>query len=92
MTDPLPHNHEAIRIQLTFPIEVVKQPVIFRLVSDFGLIPNIRRANMDVERGGFIFLEISGRKEQIGRALVWMQGLGIDIDAIGMDGIQEWAI
>jgi ABC-type methionine transport system ATPase subunit len=83
---------ETIRVQLNYPLERVKEPILYHLVMDFGLIPNIRRANIDVHTGGFIFLELSGEKEALDRGLKWLEQIGITVSAIGLDGTQEWAV
>ncbi len=83
---------ETIRVQLNYPLERVKEPILYHLVMDFGLIPNIRRANIDVHTGGFIFLELSGEKESLDRGLKWLEQIGITVSAIGLDGTQEWAV
>ena len=83
---------ESIRVLLDYPLEQVKEPIIYHLVTDYHLVPNIRRANIDVRTGGFLFLELSGERQNLDRALDWLQATGIDIDAIGLDGTQEWAI
>jgi L-aspartate semialdehyde sulfurtransferase ferredoxin len=83
---------ETVRVQLDYPPDRVREPLLYRLVTDFGLVPNIRRANFDVEQGGFIFLELEGPSEALARGLAWMQESGISVSAIGFDGTQEWAI
>ncbi|TET64667.1 ferredoxin, partial [Candidatus Aerophobetes bacterium] len=34
------------RVTLTFPQELIKEPVIFRMAKQFDLVPNIRRAKV----------------------------------------------
>jgi ABC-type methionine transport system ATPase subunit len=84
-------EQDMVRVQLNYPMDRVEEPILYRLVTDFGLVPNIRRANMDIRTGGFLFLELSGEREALRRALEWLTDYGIIINAIGMDG-QEWAI
>lgn len=88
MSEPI----ETIRLQLNYPPDRVREPLLYRLVTDFGLVPNIRRANFDPVSGGFIFLEIEGPTEAIARGLAWMEESGVTVSAIGFDGTQEWAI
>ena len=35
-----------VRVKLTFPESLVRVPVLAHLVRDFGIEPNIRRANV----------------------------------------------
>ncbi len=85
-------DKETIRVQLNYPLERVKEPILYHLVMDFGLIPNIRRANIDVHTGGFIFLELSGEKEALERGLKFLENCGVTVSGIGVDGTEEWAV
>ena len=87
-----PPTNDIIRVQLNYPATIVDQPIVYRLVTEFGLVPNIRRANIDVRTGGFIFLELTGERESLHRAIEWLEAGGIGVDAIGVDGALEWAI
>ena len=85
-------NNDIIRVQLNYPKSIVSEPIVYRLVTDFGLVPNIRHAKIDVHTGGYLFLELSGKRANLDRALEWLEAIGVGIDAIGVDGTQEWAI
>lgn len=88
----MPNPSETVRIQLTYPPSQVRRPILYELVRDYGLVPNIRRANMDERAGGYIFLELTGDHHAINRALLWLEAIGVEVDAIGLDGTQEWVI
>ena len=83
---------ETIRVQLNYPLERVKEPILYHLVMDYGLIPNIRRANIDVHTGGFIFLELTGEKDSLERGLKFLEKAGVTVSGIGVDGTEEWAV
>lgn len=83
---------ETIRVQLNYPLERVKEPVLYHLVMDYGLIPNIRRANIDVHTGGFIVLELSGERTDLDRGLKFLESCGITVTGVGVEGTQEWAV
>ena len=74
---------EHIRVQLDYPLEQVKEPIIYHLVTDYSLIPNIRRANIDVHTGGMLVLEIEGARENLDAGLDFLRGLGITVTEIG---------
>ncbi len=88
----MPPSQETIRVQLNYPPNRVKEPVVYRLVVDFGLVPNIRRANIDLREGGFIFMELTGSNEDLDRAIRWLGEVGVSVSTIGLDGTQEWAL
>ena len=84
-------ERETIRVQLNYPIDRVSEPVLYRLVSEFGLVPNILRASIDVRTGGTIFLELSGARDALDSGLHWLADRSITVSAIGIDG-KEWAL
>ena len=69
------------RLHLTFPAGLVSQPVIHRFGTEFGLVTNIRRANIE-ERGGWIIVEVNGEDDAISAAITWLVGQGLQVDRI----------
>ncbi len=76
---------ESIRVQLDYPLEQVKQPVIYHLVVDYKLIPNIRRANIDYHTGGMLVLQIEGSRENLDAGMDYVRGLGITVTEVGLE-------
>ena len=66
-------------MHLTFPGHLASEPILHRLATEFGLVTNIRRANIE-ERGGWVIVEVDGEDERIADAVVWLaeRGLGVD--------------
>ncbi len=83
-------ENETVRVQLTFPLEQVKKPIIWHFAHDYGLMFSIRRANIDAHVGGFTVLELSGPRERIDAALEWARSEGIEVGPVGGDGTDEW--
>ena len=67
------------RLELTFPEELIKKPIIYRIVKDFDVIPNIRRANVD-DSFGWMVLELSGEDESLAAAIDYLKEAGIRIE------------
>jgi len=67
------------RLELTFPEKLIKKPVIYQLIKEFDVIPNIRRANVD-EKFGWMVLELSGEDEQLEQAFKHLQDIGIEVE------------
>ncbi|MHB8792241.1 MAG: NIL domain-containing protein [Thermoleophilia bacterium] len=67
------------RIELTFPEKMIKKPIIYQLVKEYNVIPNIRRANVD-EKCGWMVLELSGEDSELENALQHLQDLGVEIE------------
>ena len=67
------------RVELTYPEKLIKKPIIYHLVKDFDVVPNIRRANVD-EKFGWMVLEISGEDENLQRAFDYLGEVGIEVE------------
>lgn len=74
---------ESIRVQLDFPLEQVTQPIIYHLVVDHHLIPNIRRANIDAHTGGMMVLELDGERANLETGVAYLRGLNIEVTDVG---------
>ncbi|HSV72977.1 MAG TPA: NIL domain-containing protein [Chthonomonadales bacterium] len=88
----MPSETDTIRVQLNYPAERVREPVLYQLVTRFGLVPNVRAADFSPTDGGFIYLELTGEKEALERGIAWLGEIGIELSTIGFDGTQEWAL
>jgi ABC-type methionine transport system ATPase subunit len=71
-----------VRVKLTFPEALIKQPVIGRMVREFDVMPNIRRANVE-ENFGWVICEMGGEADAVERAMEWLHDLGVQVDRLG---------
>jgi len=67
------------RLELTFPEKLIKKPIIYQLVKEYDVIPNIRRANVD-EKCGWMVLELSGDDQVLEVAFQHLQDLGVEVE------------
>jgi ABC-type methionine transport system ATPase subunit len=72
-------------LHLTFPEHVIQEPIVYRLGQDFGLVTNIRRANVE-DRFGWVILEVEGSDDEIAKAASWLSEQGVQVDRIADDG------
>jgi L-aspartate semialdehyde sulfurtransferase ferredoxin len=72
------------RLHLTFPEHVIQEPIVYRLGQEFGLVTNIRRANVE-ERFGWVILEVDGTGDDVARAVAWLTEQGVQVDRIADD-------
>jgi ferredoxin len=78
------------RFVLTFPPAEVQHPIIYRLVKEFDIKPNILRAAINPQEQGTMVLELNGKKENIDKALEYLKGLGVLVEHLGQDiGMNE---
>ena len=71
-----------LRVKLTFPENLIKQPLMGRLVREFDVLPNIRRANIEDEVG-WIVCELAGEPASVEKALAWLGDAGVQVDRLG---------
>ena len=75
------------RVKLTFPGDLIKEPVIYQLGQKFPIETNVRRADVTADHG-WVVLEVKGDEAEINRALDWATNLGVRIDPVGGDLIE----
>ncbi len=71
----------SVRVKLTFPEHLIKQPIIGRLAREFDVLPNIRRANVE-EHVGWIVCELTGSSEAVAGAVDWLREVGVQVDRL----------
>jgi L-aspartate semialdehyde sulfurtransferase ferredoxin len=71
----------AARLHLTFPEHAMQEPIVWRLGHEFGLVTNIRRANVE-DLHGWVILEVDGADEDLARAMSWLGEQGVQVDRI----------
>ena len=73
-----------MRVRLTFPSELVQKPVVYHLVKDFDLVPNIRRADVKADHGWMV-LELEGSQDRLEEGVDWLRKQGVTVDPIERD-------
>jgi ABC-type methionine transport system ATPase subunit len=76
----------SAKVRLTFPENLIKEPLIYTLGRDFNLITNIRQANVD-EHVGWVSLELEGDQQEIQNGLEWISTKGVRVDLASGDVI-----
>lgn len=67
------------RVKLTFPQELIKEPVLFKMAKKFDVMPNIRRARV-TETVGEMVLELEGKEEDIEKGIKSLQKKGVEVE------------
>ncbi len=70
-----------LRVLLTFPGDLIKEPAIHRLSHEFNVVTNIRRADV-TEEIGWVILELEGEQEEIDRAITAARAWGVQVDPV----------
>jgi L-aspartate semialdehyde sulfurtransferase ferredoxin len=72
------------RVRLTFPQNLIKEPVIFTMAKQFNIVPNIRRARV-TETVGEMVLELDGAEEDLEKGMHWLREKGLEIELVEGD-------
>lgn len=75
------------RVKLTFPQDLIQEPVIFTMAREFNVIPNIRRARI-TESIGEMILEIEGDDDNIEAGIKYLIDHRVDVEPVVGDVIE----
>ena len=75
------------RILLTFPENLITEPVIHAMGTRYGIVTNVRRANVE-ERMGWVILEIDGPEEALDAAVAYAADLGVEVNEMSGDVVE----
>lgn len=74
-------------VKLTFPKNLIKEPLTFQMAKKFDVMPNIRRAKV-TEDVGEIVLELEGKEENIDKGVGYLTKKGVIVEPIVGDIIE----
>jgi ABC-type methionine transport system ATPase subunit len=75
------------RVYLTFPKELVREPIICLLAKNFDIVFNIRGSTVTAEMG-LVALEIEGQQAEVDRAIRWLKEKGVIVEPIEKNVIE----
>jgi ABC-type methionine transport system ATPase subunit len=75
------------RVKLTFPQQLIKEPMVFTMAKQFNVMPNIRRARV-TETVGEMILELEGAEEDLEKGIHWLKEKGIEVELVEGDVIE----
>ncbi len=78
-------QHRPVR--LTFPHTQVREPVVYHLGVDHGVVTSIRRAAIE-DHFGWMVLEMTGEPEQLDAAVAYLESLDIQVDLVPGDIVE----
>ena len=68
-------------IKLTFPQNLVKEPLTFQMAKKYNILPNIRRAKV-TETVGELVLELEGKEQDLDQGIEFLKKAGVIVDSI----------
>ena len=86
----IPDETQKVRLNLTFPVDRVDQPLLAQAIKNFGVVADIRRAQIEPHTGGYIMLELTGTDKQIDDSVAFWKAFGVGVGFIGIDEAQAY--
>jgi len=71
-----------------YPGRMIARPVLHELSHQFEIIPNVRQASVTDEIG-IVSVELEGEREEIKKAVAWMEELGIKVEPVEINTIES---
>ncbi len=75
------------RVKLTFPQNLIKEPVIFNMAKNFDIMPNIRRARV-TETVGEMILELEGSEDNLNNGVDFLKEQGVVVESAEGDIVE----
>jgi hypothetical protein len=71
----------SLRLFVSFPEELVDRPLIYEVIKEYDVVPNIRRANVEAHSGWVI--------PQLDGAISYFEGLGCTVNRMEGDVLES---
>ncbi|MBI3394087.1 MAG: NIL domain-containing protein [Nitrospirae bacterium] len=75
------------RVRLTFPQELITEPVIYTMAKRFDIMPNIRRAKV-TETVGEVVLELVGEEQSLDKGVAYLVERGVKVEDLPGDIVE----
>ena len=72
---------QKTRLWLMFPARLITRPILWELAQSFEVVTNVRQASVTDEIG-LVSLEIDGTREEIKKAIAWLEEMGIKVEPV----------
>lgn len=77
------------RIVLHFPHRLVNQPIVSRLIKEFGLEFNILKAAVTPGEEGLLVMELTGNRRDYDRGVKYLTEAGVKIQSLSQDVVRN---
>jgi len=67
------------RVKFTYTPALLHRPIIYELGKQFGVVTNIRRANIS-DTQGWVDMELVGAPMAVEATLAWVKGQGLEVE------------
>lgn len=74
------------RFWLTYPVNRIKDPLIWELGHRFELVTNIRQASITDELG-IVCLEVEGPEREVAAGVRWLEKKGVQVEPVELSAV-----
>ena len=78
---------QQTRLWLMYPPKLIQKPLIWELSQKFPVTTNIRQCSVTDEIG-IVSLSLEGERQEIKKAIAWLEDLGIKVEPVEMNTIE----
>lgn len=75
-------------LNLIFPQNLIKEPVIHSMSKEFNVVFNLRRAKI-TDKTGEIVLELEGEEPTLKKAVDWLKQQGLRVEPVTHDALES---
>jgi len=69
------------RVRLTYPENLLNQPLIHGLIRQFDLLTNIVEAQVSAQEG-YLITTVRGEEERVRQGLAWISEQGVQVEVL----------
>jgi hypothetical protein len=77
-----------VRLFVSVPEALVDRPLIYEVIKEYDVVPNIRRANVE-DHSGWIILEMNGDHAQLDASVAYLEGVGCTVNRMEGDVLES---
>ena len=80
MEETVDHS-EKRRFFLTFPEKLINHPILYKVSTEFDVIPNILGASIN-DKAGKVAIELEGLPDKLDAVIQYFLGLGVTVESL----------
>ncbi|MCS6984284.1 MAG: NIL domain-containing protein [Leptospiraceae bacterium] len=69
-------------LRLTIPPNLVNEPIIYKMITQYNLIPNILEARLDGDALGEVVIRLEGTPLDLERGILYLKELQIEVETL----------
>lgn len=75
------------QLDLIFPQNLIKEPIVYEMAKEYEIVFNIRRAKV-TDKVGELVLELEGENKILDNAIEWLRKKGIRVEPVTHDSVE----